>query len=191
MSSAPGPWPGSVDSDLARIALRRAKEGARGQRFSGHALSTRQPVRRPGRVPPVLFGHVLLEVLSRDTLFGPRGAALLTQWPSVAGPLARHMSPAGFEAWSSTLTLHCDSDAWLTQGKLLQDALLRRLNDALGDGSVHRLRFKKAEQLHRPIPLTASPSAPGRLRTLPPQFPDQAIEAACQLHDQGLPREPA
>lgn len=50
------------------------------------------------------------------------------------------MIPAGFDEDTATLTLRCDSSAGLAQARLLRDALLKRLNDELGPGSVHQLR---------------------------------------------------
>ncbi|MFJ3229161.1 DUF721 domain-containing protein [Streptomyces sp. NPDC086783] len=176
--------------DLARIALRRAKETARSHRLTSRVPSRHQPMRR-GRQPAAHIQGVLLEMFSQWRLGNPGLMAVLMGWPSVAGPLARHISPAAFDEYSSTLTLYCDSAAWLTQGQLLEDRLLQRLNNELGEQRVHRLRFKKTDRLLPPASFPAPQPAVTRLPGSPPAAPDLAIGAARQRQDEALPREPA
>ncbi|WP_373428700.1 DUF721 domain-containing protein [Streptomyces rishiriensis] len=111
--TAPPP-PSSPETDLARIALRRAREDARRYRFTKATESARHRTRR-GRTRSVPLGQVLLEMLTERGLCHPVGASVLAQWPSVVGPdVAQHVIPVGFDEHTGTLTLHGASSAWLT-----------------------------------------------------------------------------
>ncbi|MDL5205301.1 DciA family protein [Streptomyces sp. ALI-76-A] len=168
--------------DLARVALRRAREDARLHRFTERApVGGRRRVR--GRTPPVLLGRALLD------LFPAAEVSPMPAWSSVAGPLARHVAPAAFDSETGTLTLAASSVAWLTQTRLLADRLVRALNDVLGAGTVRQLHLvKKAPSTILPPP----PPAPECLRVQPKPAvlpPDPAIEAALNRQAHQLPRE--
>ncbi|WP_143671734.1 DUF721 domain-containing protein [Streptomyces scabiei] len=184
--AAPEPEPAV---DLARLTFQRAQEDARRGRFRRTPAAVPQPPQLRTRTPPAHLGHVLSDVVSRIPSDNPMWTSLLMKWPSLVGAIALHVHPARFDAWSSTLTLHSPSSAWITQVRLIEDSLIRLLNDALGPGSVHRIRFKKTDhlivQLPRPVP------EPVTVPKLPPLFPDPAVDTARQLHGQRLPRESA
>ncbi|MEU1555668.1 DUF721 domain-containing protein [Streptomyces scabiei] len=186
VSAAPGPEPAV---DLARLAFQRAREDARRGRFPRTPAAVTRPPQLRTRTPPVRLGHVLSDVVSGIPSDNPMWTSLLMKWPSLVGAIALHVHPARFDAWSSTLTLHSPSSAWLTQVRLIEDSLLRLLNDTLGPGSVHRIRFKKSDhpivQLPHPVP------EPVTVHRLPPPFPDPAVDTARHLHAQRLPRESA
>ncbi|MFD5951965.1 DciA family protein [Streptomyces collinus] len=176
------------DSDLALIALRRAKENARRYRSVNATTSAHQQVRRR-RAPSVPIGQVMLEMLTERGLCHPVGASVIVRWTSVVGPdVARHVIPAGFDEDTATLTLRCDSSAWLTQALLLRDALLKRLNNELGPGSVHQLRLVKSSipAVPRHAPAPEATHAVVRVPRVP--LPDPAIEAAQLSQAQRMPR---
>ncbi|OQD51846.1 hypothetical protein BM536_037665 [Streptomyces phaeoluteigriseus] len=155
--------------------------------------SARRQVRR-GRTPPAPIGQVLLEMLTERGLCHPVEAAVINRWTAAVGPdIARHMTPAGFDEATATLTLRCDSSAWLTQARLLQDALLKYLNEELGPGSVQQLRLVKgsipAVPRHAPAPVREAAHA--LVRRPPSPLPDPTIEAAHLSLAQRMPREPA
>jgi hypothetical protein len=175
---------------LARIALAHAREDARRRPKINTAARTGHS--RPGRGPAVPVSDVVLELFSQAGLSSLRWATLLVRWSSVAGAVAQHVSPASFDASSLTLTLHCDSTAWLTQCRLLEEPLLQRLNDELEDlGSrVHRLRFVKSDPSPPRVPRSAAKPEPCRPLALAPPPCDPMVEAAWKLLEQRLPREP-
>lgn len=98
--------------DLARVALRRAKEDARNHRFTKttSTASAQSQVRR-GRTPSVPICRVLLDMFTERGLLHPVEASMMVKWSSVAGPVARHVVPYGFDQDTATLTLRCDSAA--------------------------------------------------------------------------------
>lgn len=179
--------------DLARVALRRAKEDARRGRFTDTSTAVRKKVRR-GRTPAASLAEVVLDLFAErglGHLGNPTSASVITQWDSIVGPVARHVIPVGFEEDTATLTLRCASAAWLTQMRLIGGALLKRLNDELGPGKVHRLHLVKGVVLDVPRHVEAPEVAHALLRKQPPPLPDPDIVAARQRQAQSMPREPA
>ena len=64
-----------------------------------------------------------------------RVAGMFARWPELVGEeVARHATPESFA--DGTLVVRTDSTAWATQLKLLAPAVLRRLNEDLGHGTV-------------------------------------------------------
>lgn len=169
--------------DLAMIVLRRAREDARAQRFTERR--TVSPRRRRGRTPPVHIAQALLD------LFAWTEAPPLPAWASVAGPLARHVNPTAFDRHSGTLTLACDSTAWATQTRHLAPALVARLNEELGPGTVRQIRVVKTASS---APLPPFPVEEGRCRRSPQRLtptpdPDPVVRAALERQNGQLPRE--
>jgi predicted nucleic acid-binding Zn ribbon protein len=73
-----------------------------------------------------------------------RPAGLLAEvqsaWPTVAGPaLAAAASPVSERA--GTVTVACESAVWAHELELLGADLAQRLDEAVSDGHVERLRF--------------------------------------------------
>lgn len=60
---------------------------------------------------------------------------MIGRWAAVVGPeVAAHCLPEGFE--DGVLTVRADSTAWATQVRLLVPALLRRMAEEVGEGTV-------------------------------------------------------
>ncbi|MER5200526.1 DUF721 domain-containing protein [Streptomyces sp. NPDC002755] len=181
MNDQPPPGAGS-GLDLAMVALRRAREDARLYRFTDQAPSARRR-RVRGRTPPVHVGQALLDVFAVI-------ASPLPAWSVVAGPMARHVYPTDFDADSGTLTLTSSSAAWLTNVRLLADALVRKLNEELGPVTVRRLRLLKLDPSAGPPPPPASASiVPRPLWPPPALLPDSGVQAALNRQAEQLPRE--
>ncbi|MFF0171379.1 DciA family protein [Streptomyces prasinus] len=180
------------EDTLARIALARAREDARRRPWNSTAARTRSAYSRPGRGPAVPVGDVVVGLFSQAGLSSLKWATLLVRWSTVADVIAQHVSPASFDASSLTLTLHCDSKAWLTQCRLLEKPLLKRLNEELEDLDfrVHRLRFVKSNPSAPSIPPSAGKPEPCRPLAFAPPSSDVMVEAAWKLQGQRLPREP-
>ena len=60
---------------------------------------------------------------------------MFARWPELVGEeVAQHATPESFA--DGTLVVRTDSTAWATQLKLLAPAVVRRLNEDLGHGTV-------------------------------------------------------
>lgn len=60
---------------------------------------------------------------------------VFTRWPAIVGKeVADHVTPESFV--DGRLVVRTDSTAWATQMKLLAAAVLQRLNEELGDGTI-------------------------------------------------------
>lgn len=141
-ATSPGDGP-----DAARAALNRARAAARAR---GTAARGRQPgrraldaVRRSGASPDARDPQSLARLV--DGLVAERGwqtslsvGAVLGRWSEIVGPdVAAHCSPEAFT--DGVLSLRADSTAWATQVRLLSAALLRRLAEETGEGTVTKV----------------------------------------------------
>ncbi|MBT2394636.1 DUF721 domain-containing protein [Streptomyces sp. ISL-100] len=139
----------SAGVDLARVALRAAKEQARAR---GAAAQQKKQVRRGGGVrsgsgadgrDPLALGAAL------DRLKTERGwempmavGGVMGRWPEiVGGDLANHCVPQRYDEDERVLTVQCDSTAWATQLRLMQRELLTRLNADLGRDTVRLIKI--------------------------------------------------
>lgn len=190
MTVSEPPYPGS-GTDLARIMLRRAKEDARRGRFTETPTSAR-PRANWGRTPSASVAEVLLAMFAErglSHLCHPTSASVITQWDSLVGPIARHVTPVGFDEDTAVLTLRCDSTAWFTQVRLMSDAMLKRISDQLGPGKVRGFHLVKGVVPALPRPVDVSDVAyavAGKPRS---PRPDPDIEAARRRQAQRMPRE--
>ncbi|MGW3060613.1 hypothetical protein ACWC98_32430 [Streptomyces goshikiensis] len=80
--------------DLARIALHNAIQGARYSRGRTHRRRSRL-WSRPRWRQPVLLKVTVAEVVEHYGWPVPEKSAVVTQWPVLAGDLARAWSPSG------------------------------------------------------------------------------------------------
>ena len=64
---------------------------------------------------------------------------VFARWPDIVGvEVAQHCTPDAYA--DGALTIRADSTAWATQVRLLAPALVRRLNEELGHGTVLRVQ---------------------------------------------------
>jgi predicted nucleic acid-binding Zn ribbon protein len=139
--------------DLARVALRAAKEAARAR---GAAAQQKRDVRR-GRVPrsgagrdgrdPVPLGAAVNGLITERGWEAPAAVGgVMGRWPQLVGPeVAQHCEPQRYDEEERTLTVRCDSTAWATQLRLLAPRLVARLNEDLGQGTVLLLKVRGPE----------------------------------------------
>ncbi len=127
--------------DLAREALARAREGARGRAPARprRAREQRSSSRSDDR-DPKLFGAAIREfVTDRGWQTTASVASVLTNWEQVVGAeVAAHCRPDRIE--DGTLHLVAESTAWATQLRLLSRSILQRVRDELGPDLVTRIR---------------------------------------------------
>ena len=103
---------------------------------------TWKPLREPGGPPPRPIGESL-DAVARNLggAGGPALVDLLRRWPAVVGEsLAAHCRPLTLR--SGTLTIAADEPAWGAQLGWLEADLLRRLDQAVGAGTVTRIAVR-------------------------------------------------
>lgn len=135
--------------ELARQALARAREDAR-QRGAATSRGTKggrdyfggrkRFTQRDGDPSPLSSA---IEELLADRGWEAHAAVagVFARWPEIVGPeLSSRTRPESFA--EGELTVVADSTAWATQVRLLAPALVRRLNEELGDGAVRRVRVR-------------------------------------------------
>jgi len=138
---------------LAREKLAQAKADAlkRGQ------LPRAEPRRRSGpgaprrdSGDPLPFGRAIRDLLAARGWERPAAVGgVFGRWAEIVGPeLAAHTKPESFE--DGEVVVAADSTAWATQVRLLASALVRRLNEELGDGTVTRVKVHGPGAGHRP-----------------------------------------
>ncbi|MEU7281369.1 DciA family protein [Streptomyces sp. NPDC045431] len=155
-ASVPGPpLPGaSVPEpsgvDLARVALRAAKEQAKAR---GAAAQQKKQARRGGGLrsgaradgrDPLPLGAAINRLITERGWETPAAVGgVMGRWPQIVGEdLAKHCVPLRYDEdpEERVLTVQCDSTAWATQLRLLAPRLVARLNEDLGQGTVRVIK---------------------------------------------------
>ncbi len=144
------PAPGAQEPsgvDLARVALRAAKEQARAR---GDAVQQKRQARRgglrsgaraDGRDPLPLGAAISRLITERGWETPAAVGGVMGRWPQIVGDdLAKHCEPQRYDEEEKVLTVRCDSTAWATQLRLLAPQLVARLNADLGHGTVRLLK---------------------------------------------------
>ncbi|MEW5654618.1 DUF721 domain-containing protein [Streptomyces cinereoruber] len=150
-AAAPGasaPEPSGVD--LARVALRAAKEQAKAR---GAAAQQKKQARRGGGLrsgaradgrDPMALGAAINRLITERGWETPAAVGgVMGRWPQMVGEdLAKHCVPVKFDDDPDVrvLTVQCDSTAWATQLRLLTPRLVARLNEDLGHGTVRMIK---------------------------------------------------
>ncbi|MEV5987259.1 DciA family protein [Streptomyces sp. NPDC052051] len=135
--------------DLARVALRAAKEQARAR---GDAAQQKRQARRGGlrsgaradRRDPMELGAAINRLITERGWETPAAVGgVMGRWPQIVGEnLAKHCVPQRYDEDEHVLTVQCDSTAWATQLRLLAPQLVARLNEDLGHGTVRLLKVQ-------------------------------------------------
>ncbi|NJP99244.1 DUF721 domain-containing protein [Streptomyces zingiberis] len=138
---------GGSGVDLARVALRAAKEQARAQ---GAAAQQRKQARRGGLRSgaradgrdPLPLGAAINRLITERGWEAPAAVGgVMGRWPQIVGPeVAQHCAPERYDEEERVLTVRCDATAWATQLRLLAPQLVARLNTELGPGTVAFLK---------------------------------------------------
>ncbi|MEW1828594.1 DciA family protein [Streptomyces sp. NPDC088196] len=145
----PGPKKAAEPSgvDLARVALRAAKEQARAR---GDAAQQKKQARRGGLRSgaradgrdPMALGAAINRLLTERGWETPAAVGgVMGRWPQIVGEdLANHCVPEKYDEDERVLIVRCDSTAWATNLRLLAPQLVARLNEDLGHGTVRFLK---------------------------------------------------
>ncbi|MGW8889648.1 DUF721 domain-containing protein [Streptomyces sp. NPDC055749] len=136
--------------DLARVALRAAKEQARAR---GAAAQQKKQARRGGGLrsgarsdgrDPLPLGSAINRLITERGWETPAAVGgVMGRWPQIVGDdLANHCVPLRYDEAPAerVLTVQCDSTAWATQLRLLAPQLVARLNTDLGQGTVRLIK---------------------------------------------------
>ncbi|MFD7718591.1 DUF721 domain-containing protein [Streptomyces sp. NPDC059814] len=136
--------------DLARVALRAAKEQARAR---GAAAQQKKQARRGGGLrsgaradgrDPLPLGAAINRLITERGWEAPAAVGgVMGRWPQIVGDdLANHCVPLRYDEDPAerVLTVQCDSTAWATQLRLLAPQLVARLNADLGHGTVRMIK---------------------------------------------------
>ncbi|MET9426212.1 DciA family protein [Streptomyces sp. NPDC003036] len=149
--SLPGPSvPEPSGVDLARVALRAAKEQAKAR---GAAAQQKKQARRGGGLrsgaradgrDPLPLGAAINRLITERGWETPAAVGgVMGRWPQIVGEdLAKHCVPLRYDEdpEERVLTVQCDSTAWATQLRLLAPRLVARLNEDLGQGTVRVIK---------------------------------------------------
>ena len=149
--STPGTGAGNAPEpsgvDLARVALRAAKEAARAR---GDATQQRKQARRGGlrsgaradRRDPMALGPAINRLLAERGWEAPAAVGgVMGRWPEIVGEdVAKHCEPERYDEDERVLVVRCDSTAWATNLRLLAPTLVARLNEDLGHGTVRLIK---------------------------------------------------
>ncbi|KFG07255.1 MULTISPECIES: DUF721 domain-containing protein [Streptomyces] len=134
--------------DLARVALRAAKEAARAR---GEATQQKKQARRGGGLrsgaradgrDPMPLGPAINRLITERGWETPAAVGgVMGRWPQIVGEdLARRCVPERYDEDERVLHVRCDSTAWATNVRLLAPQLVARLNEDLGHGTVRLLK---------------------------------------------------
>ncbi|WP_328466631.1 DUF721 domain-containing protein [Streptomyces sp. NBC_00448] len=138
---------GTSGVDLARVALRAAKEQARArgaaavQKKQARRGGLRSGARADGRDPLPLGAAINRLITERGWEAPAAVGGVMGRWPQLVGPeVALHCAPDRYDEDERVLTVQCDSTAWATQLRLLAPTLVARLNADLGHGTVRVIK---------------------------------------------------
>ena len=129
--------------DLARTLARVTARSTPGRKSAVRRTTERSP-RAPGRVsgahpddrdPQTLDVALTRMVDDHGWQVDLKVASMFARWPALVGSeVGAHSRAESFA--DGKLVVRTDSTAWATQLSLLAPALVRRLNEELGDGTV-------------------------------------------------------
>ncbi|MFE5210530.1 DUF721 domain-containing protein [Streptomyces sp. NPDC056600] len=155
--------------DLARVALRAAREQARARGEATRQTKgtgagrrgARSGSRGDGRDPMALGAAINRLVTERGWERPAAVGGVMGRWPQIVGDdVANHCSPERYDEDERELVVRCDSSAWAANLRLLAPQLVARLNADLGHGTVRVIKVLGPAGAARPRygPLRASGS---------------------------------
>ncbi|GAA2523897.1 DciA family protein [Streptomyces longisporus] len=175
---ASGDTPQVSGVDLARVALRQAREAAKKRGDSETRTPRRRQqtaVRRDGREPSG-FAAVLQGLMAdRAWELPAAGATVLDRWPDIAAAISpqlpSHVTAVAYNPATRQLNLRPDSPAYATQLRLITARIIATANHTVGTDAVHTIRV---------LPAGAAPAPPA---TKPTPAPAARPEALVQTRE--------
>ncbi|MZF85381.1 DciA family protein [Streptomyces sp. SID5643] len=148
-TSGPPKSPEPSGVDLARVALRAAKDAARArgdaaqQKKQARRGGLRSGARADGRDPMALGSAINRLITERGWEAPAAVGGVMGRWPQIVGEdVAKHCVPERYDEDERVLTVRCDSTAWATNLRLLAPTLVARLNEDLGHGTVQLIKVQ-------------------------------------------------
>jgi predicted nucleic acid-binding Zn ribbon protein len=140
----------SIAGSVARLPLRAVERRSGWRRPEPTKASGTHPDDRDPQLLDATIGRLVAE---RGWGEDVRVHGVFSRWAAIVGPdVARHARPVSFERGDPTasppggrLTVQTDSTAWATEVRLLAGTVVRRLNEALGEGTVRVVDVKGPE----------------------------------------------
>ncbi|MBM9505942.1 DUF721 domain-containing protein [Actinacidiphila acididurans] len=152
----PAPTPTSAPSlpqtaptgvDLARVALRAAREQARArgaaavQKKQARRGGLRSGARADGRDPLPLGTAIQRLITERGWETPAAVGGVMGDWAGTVGEdVALHCTPEHYDEQARVLTVRCDSTAWATQVRMLAAAFVRQINKRQGPDTVKMIK---------------------------------------------------
>ncbi|MGW0602481.1 DUF721 domain-containing protein [Streptomyces sp. NPDC002640] len=131
--------------DLARVALRAAREQARARGEATRQTKGAGAGRRGGRSgsrgdgrDPMALGAAINRLVTERGWERPAAVGgVMGRWPQIVGDdVANHCAPERYDEDERVLVVRCDSSAWAANLRLLAPQILARINADLGHGTV-------------------------------------------------------
>ncbi|MFF2571154.1 DciA family protein [Streptomyces sp. NPDC058084] len=153
----------SSGADLARIALRQAKESAR--RKGTTTAKPRRSVRHArgdGRDPLALGSVMQRWLVDNGWQEAADGGTLINRWPAIIGEeRAAHWKAVRFDEATKTLTVLCESDSWARMLSLVSRQIVADVNQAMKGTPLQAIQVRKG--VHRgapPVPAAVADPSP-------------------------------
>ncbi|MFY1677838.1 MULTISPECIES: DUF721 domain-containing protein [unclassified Streptomyces] len=139
---------GPTGVDLARVALRAAREAARARgdatrqrKGAGRGGGLRSGARADARDPMPLGPAISRLITERGWETPAAVGGVMGRWSHiVGGEVANHCAPIRYDEDERVLVVRCDSTAWATNLRLLAPTLVARINEDVGHGSVRMIK---------------------------------------------------
>lgn len=150
-SSGPAQNPAVRGADLARQALAAARAQnatkRKGRIPTTRAVGSTRSLRRrrwsgsgpDARDPQPLSSTLQKFITTSASSADITKATLFARWPQIVGAtLAAHARPEALT--DGELLLQCESTAWAAQVRLMAPQVVKKINEAMGHGSVLRIK---------------------------------------------------
>ncbi|MFJ6054717.1 DciA family protein [Streptomyces sp. NPDC092307] len=170
--------------DLARVALRAAREAAKkpGARAAKSKPRGTRTVRRDGRAPMGLGEAFTALMAERGWDIPAAGAGLCERWAALAPDLAEHVAAVGYDAERGELTLRPDSPTWATKARLETSRIITDANRSVCTDAVRRVRVLSPG----PLPAPSAAVEPDPVGAPVPQGPVRTRETAAAGYRRAL-----
>jgi len=182
--------------DLARVALRAAREAAKARGDQPGTRKVKRPTRAAGRRDgrePTGFAAVLQGLMADRAWDLPAaGGSILDQWPAIAAAvsphLPEHVQAVAFHTQSGQLDLRPDSPAYATQLRLITARIIHAANDAAGSAAVRTVRVLPVGALAPKTTTAASEQVPAKACAAAAEAPVTGPETASETASEGYRR---
>ncbi|WP_331739633.1 DciA family protein (plasmid) [Streptomyces goshikiensis] len=170
--------------DLARVALRAAREAAKktGARTAKSKPQPARTLRRDGRAPMGLGESLTALMAERGWDLPAADADLCERWTALAPDLADHVAAVRYDAERGELTLRPDSTTWATKARLEASRIIADANRSTRTEAVRTVRVLSPG----PLPAPSAAADPDAVGTPVPEGPVRTRETAATGYHRAL-----